>query len=155
MSLKFVVVVIAITFTAFRADARIGETLEQCTVRYGAPVTNSKSSAAFIKAGFVIAVMFYEGKVDSLAIAKVERDALGKSMEMSDNEISQLLQANAGNRKWKEITRSFDRSWLTEDAQLVAIYEPSKRQLSIMTKDAAARSGADKKAEENKALKDF
>lgn len=153
--LKSLVTVILSAFTVLHANARIGETLEQCKVRYGTPITESKSSAAFIKAGFVIGVMFYEGKVDSLAIVKVEKDALGKSIEMSDNEISQLLQANSGNRKWKEHTCSFDRSWLTEDAQVVAIYEPSKRQLTIMTKDAAERSGADKKAEENKTLKDF
>lgn len=153
--LRSLIVVILSAFTVVHANARIGETLEQCTVRYGAPVTNSNNSAAFIKAGFVIGVMFYNGKVDSLAIAKVEKDAFGKSIEMSDNEISQLLKANSGNRKWKEITRSLDRSWLTEDAQVVAIYERSKRQLTIMTKDAAERSGADKKAEENKTLKDF
>ena len=152
---KFVVVVMASAVMAFRAEARIGETLEQCTIRYGAPVTKSNTNAVFIKAGFAIAVMFYEGKVDSLGITKIEKDALGKSIEMSENEISQLLRANSGDRKWKEISHSFERSWLTEDAQIVAIYGPSTHLLTIMTKDSAERAAAARKTEEDKKLNGF
>jgi hypothetical protein len=74
---------------------------------------------------------------------------------MSENEILQLLQANGGSRKWTDIARSFERSWLTEDAQVVAIYGPSTHLLAIMTKDSADRAVAARKADEDKKLKGF
>jgi len=154
--LRFLIAVILIAVTIVQADARIGETLEQCIERYGGRVDKSSpgKGVGFVKGGFVIAVQFYEGKADTLAFCKVERDALGKAKEMSNNEISQLLQANSGDRKWKEINQiPLERYWLTEDAQLVASYRSFEHTLTIMTKAATDRANAAKKAEEDKKLK--
>jgi hypothetical protein len=143
---------------ASSAHARIGETLEQCIARYGAPVKDSttEKQAGFVKAGFIVIVQLFDTKADTPAICKVERNALGKSAEMSDNEISQLLEANSGSKGWKQVRDTIlQKYWITDDAQLVASYDTLNHSLTIMTKAATERANAKKKADEDKKLNGF
>ena len=92
------------------------------------PVWRAKNKIAngltyYEKAGIKIAVGFFEGKADCICYAKVEKNVLDESVEMSENEVEQLLKANGGNRTWKRIYPiSGDRFWQTTDGALSARY---------------------------------
>ena len=81
------------------ARARLGETMEQCTERYG-PVIEKRQrllpqsdtdTAVFSKSGVTIVVEFHQGLAWHITFRKPI---------MQDEEIDALLQANASGGKW-------------------------------------------------------
>lgn len=86
------------------ASAMIGETLEQCTARYGKPTRadSDGSKAAYKKAGLIIYCEFFEGKCAAVEYYKEEEDALGSSLPLSAVEIQTLRDGNAPAQSWKE-----------------------------------------------------
>ena len=144
---------VAFTSSAF---ARLGETLQQCEQRYGKPAQSDATSLTFQKSGFFLIVYFFEGKCDKITYRKVEQNALGKGVEISDNELSQLMQLNAGGRQWKKINLiSMDKVWQTEDGEIFAKYETIGGFLVIAIKDNINRANAAQKSKEDGALKGF
>lgn len=79
------------------ARARLGETLEQCTARYGAPVAETAGrlqgakSVSFSKAGIRVRVEFLEGKAAFVSFSK---------HGLSSEDELQLLDSNAGTQSW-------------------------------------------------------
>lgn len=149
-----VTMAIVLTF-ASTAVARIGETLEQCQVRYGKGIP-ADGRFLFRKAGFYIIIEFYDGKADMIAFRKVEKNILGISAPISDNEIQNLLKQNGGGQTWKKAEEvMFDSGWRTEDEKLLAAYSMMEHFVGIFTLDHSLRETAKKKAKEDKKLEGF
>ena len=154
--MKTKILLFLMAIAASSASARIGDTPEQCQQRYGAPYKSQAPWTYYKKSGFILMVSFYEGKVDCISYRKVEENALGKGVDISDNEIDQLLKLNAGQATWKKRrVISMDREWQTEDDSLSAFYKTFDNFLSIATKGFYDRANVAKKAKENKALQGF
>jgi hypothetical protein len=143
---------VLLALTALNAQARIGETLEQCTVRYGTRVNLGSTFARFNKNGFQICVWFYEGKADSIDYQKLEHDILDNPVKMSDNEIAWFRKFNGGNREWVELG---DGTSQTTDGEIGSYLTPQKNDLAIMTMERVRRGTAERKAKEENALKGF
>jgi hypothetical protein len=145
-------------FHAFLAEARIGETREQCVARYGAPVSRSNQPshvASFFRSGFQIDVEFHNGKAESLAFAKsAEKARTGE--QISETELKLLLEANAGGQEWEKMeVVSMDSQWATKDRTRVASYSPIRKVLFVATAECIRRGAEAKKSEEAKSLKGF
>lgn len=147
---------LVVLMSATLANARIGETLEQCRARYGKEIRQANGCSVFIKAGFYIMVQFYEGKADSILFRKVEQNILDMPVEISPNEIQNLLKQNGGGQAWKETNEIIiGSSWATEDGKVLAGYTAMDRFLAVFTLDSSLRSLAAKKAKEDKKLEGF
>ena len=132
------------------ARARIGESLEQCRQRYGAPFLSDPGHTAFRESGLVIVVTFYEGQADSVTYFKAEGDAQKHSLPLSDDEQQALLRANGGEHVWQKTPDPTPNlSWTTDDGGLSAQYDFATHILGIATKEALEREAAAKEAEEN------
>jgi hypothetical protein len=136
------VAAICLSQTGFQTSAygRIGETLWQCEDRYGRELGKEKDVTVFSKAGFYIGITFFDGKAASIHFSKERQDAIGKSEEMSDNEIQLLLDANSSGKTWlKDRAISIDRQWSTEDGLLLGYYSFWDHWLVISTKENIQR----------------
>lgn len=139
------------------AQAHIGQTVEQCRQQYGQSFQVSTDVLTFKTGDFSLIVTYYDGKADALVYRKLQADEAGNPTLMSTTEMEQLLQANAGGRNWKKsaAAASLDPIWETEDGELSARYNVSKRYLAILTKTYADRAEAAQKATESFGLKTF
>jgi hypothetical protein len=160
MSLKGSLVLVVALFVSFSATAfgRIGETGAQCTKRYGKSIKVQKEdqTVLFMKKGFVVAAHFHDGKVDAIFYQKAEKNILDIAVEMSDNEVSNFLKANADGREWNEKeVLSLDQNWITSDGELLAAVYSGQNILAILTREYTERAAAATKAEEDDALSDF
>ena len=154
-NIRIVIVLVLLAF-ATTATARIGETLAQCQVRYGKEIRRADGRAVFIKTGFYIMVSFYEGKADSILFRKVEQNILDIPVEISPNEMQNLLKQNGGGKTWKETNEILmGSSWATEDGGLLAGYHAMEHILYIFTLDFSLRGIAERKAKEDKKLEGF
>lgn len=152
--------VIWFCLSAGSAHGRIGETLEQCKKRYGPVVSKLEDGdLLFLRAGYVVSLAFYKGKVESLFVMKETTDILGTHKELSDDEIRLFLKANRGTAKnrWIKIERfSFmQRKWRTTDGSRWGLYSEQKRGLMITANECVQRSLAKEKAETEKRLRGF
>jgi hypothetical protein len=149
---------LSLLVSAFSAEARIGETLEQCKARYGPVSAHEQGSDLYVfeKNGFMVAITFFQGNADGLIFKKAETTALGTPKEMSENEIQNFCAANAGSSEWrKSETSSMNKMWATIDGTRFAIYQPFDNRLMIVTKEFLARQAAENAAKENKAQEGF
>jgi hypothetical protein len=150
--MKTLLILILATIPAL---ARIGETPEQCTARYGKPISDDGSVSVYVKAGFIIVAQFHQGKAEMLLVGKQERDILEKSIPMSAAEIKTVLDANANGSDWELVGKVIDQEWATKDKLIVAVYKPMDRQLTIATEACLTRSAAEKAAKEKQNLEGF
>lgn len=151
---KSIGILITVFVFATVVSARIGETLEQCRVRYGKE-SPSGNQLVFIKAGWIILLELHNGKVDMISFRKTEKNVLDISMPISDNEIQYFLKQNSGGKTLIKTKSGFANEWQTEDAQLYAVYDKTSHFLGIFTREFSIRSMERKKAEENKKLNGF
>ncbi len=127
------------------ASAQIGETPQQCTARYGAPIQSEPNAMMFTASGLTVAIVFHEDKAESATFQRT-KPALAQDEELSDEEILHLLQANVGGSGWVKLGMTSDeRSWHTLDDQLLALYDLKARELLITT-----RKGVKRQAEQSK-----
>ncbi len=139
---------------------RIGEDLKQCKKRYGPVFTKLEDGDfVFLRAGYIVSLEFYKGKVECLFVMKEATDVLGTHEEMSDDEIRLFLKANRGTVKnrWIKIEKfSFmRRNWRTTDGSRRAHYAEQKHGLMIMTNESVKRRLAKEKAETKERLRGF
>ena len=157
--MKMPVIITATLITlalATTAPGRIGETLVQCQARYGKEIRGADGCFIFIKSGFYIMVHLYEGKADSILFRKVEQNILDIPVEISPNEIQNLLKQNGGGKAWKETNEIIiGSSWATEDGSVLAGYKAMEHILVVFTLDHSLRNLAAKKAKEDKKLEGF
>lgn len=126
--------------------ARIGETLEQCSQRYGTIIEseswrNEESfNYVFAKGHYRVQVWSTDGRhvegivYRKLASAGNPQTSIGDEMQINKEEIDYLLSANKLNSDWV-VKRSTDIGfpfvWETKDSKLKAIYSISHNDLSI------------------------
>lgn len=155
----FIAILVSIACTA---NARIGETLEECVERYGEPLIHENSepqkrrpqrdkinehpaessvvdSYLFSKGNYDVAVFMIGGKeVDKIqyAVSKQEGKDPGY-YSLSEEEIESFLSANKGASTWER-----DRSsggWITEDksrkARIIQEWGPMQYGLQIEVSD--------------------
>ena len=130
------------------AEARIGETIEQCINRYGAPIRRTKSTddqeeILFKKDTFSIRADFFRGVCDSISYTKLKKQPFWSNEEehlhLSNGEIGLLMEANSNGKQWSSISRSY--IWYqTADYDLEARYWNDLRLLSISSKKSRTRS---------------
>jgi hypothetical protein len=132
--------------------ARIGETEQECTARYGEPVKKgSNDSLLYQKSDLNIFITFFDGKADAIAYWKI-----AKGEQLSENEVEILLNSNSGGVPWKKrAVISMDREWETENGELLATYDNGEHMLMVGTKDYLARQKAKRAAKEGKNLEGF
>lgn len=140
------------------AEARIGETLEECIKRYGNPITVDKDlgTTTFLKEGFVVVVKFTDGKVHSVTIEKHDKGQLKLDFAMEDVHIAAFLVANSGGQKWFEVRADeVTRSWLTADGKRLAYYRIQDGIMVMTTSQAVVAGNREREEEEKKKVKDF
>lgn len=128
-------------FASLVSFARIGETYGEAEKRYGKHIGKSVEVSskygmwgrAYKKSGLQIYAVFLRGSIGLIAYQKIEKDVLGISKELSENEIQILLKANA-NGKWTGRHPSpFKKQWVSPDDKIVAEYDLAEHTLLIMT----------------------
>lgn len=114
--------------SATPALARIGETRAQCAARYGAPVLVNEKEQGTIheKAGLQVACHFHEDKCDWLDFRKIEKDAEGHAVALSEVERKILLEASSGGRPWTERSNNPKDgiiSWICGGLQAIYVFD--------------------------------
>lgn len=115
------------------AYAHLGETLEECGVRYGEPSMAMKDSVIYKKNGYQIGTFFVNGKVEAVTYTKESGNGFGNA-KMSDPELMQILEANCPARVFSEKSGIGKRMFGTSDGYIVATYDIFKHSFTIMTK---------------------
>lgn len=151
------------------AWARLGETLEQCSARYGKPVQTDtlEVGARFEQAGWCICAWFDEaGKCDYIVFTKVgPRPNLSfqevitqhhTGADISREELDALLAANAGEGLFHKVTQGLmydDLHWMAPGKRVICTYFELNDRLCIGTpkgwEEEAKREAARQIAAEN------
>jgi hypothetical protein len=119
-------------------QARIGDTLQEATKRYGRVLKRESADefAMFKEPPYYITAHFHDGKTDAIAYVKIGSGAMGA---FSDREIEMLLQINGNGQTWESLKAKAGMSkWATEDKRLEAAYSESKF-LVVTTADYSKR----------------
>ena len=128
-------------FFTQHASARIGETPQQCIERYGKPIKVTEKGLLFTKSRMKIFVTFSEGKADGLFIQKLAPATTKRAVPISEKEIEQFLIGNSCSSKWQFTTQLPDGDvvWMTENAELTAMYSQTTCSIQIYTKNSIGR----------------
>lgn len=123
------------------AQARIGDTLNQCITRYGKPVEFLSKGVLFIKANRKIYVTFTDGIADSVFFQKISPLSQKTVSPISLEEISVLLTENSQGYSWDHTSRLPDGDviWVTKDSELGALYSKATCSLQVYTRENIAR----------------
>lgn len=91
--------------TTLQTHARLGESIDACTRRYGAPVNSSGKLSTYRVGAITIEILFggFSGK-DAVAL-RYTKPGRNNNQELSPAEIKQILSVNTKNsgRRWYEI----------------------------------------------------
>lgn len=129
-----------VVLTYSTASARIGETLEQCIKRYGAPDSEpepndmepSATDYYFSHAGRTLKIIFYRGSAVSFYAYP------NSARPLNESEVQQMLEQNR-TTSWKKVEAVRDaESWMTSDGQRIAWHKPletDRTMFSITTMD--------------------
>lgn len=117
----------ACALAAGTAQARVFETVEQCSARYGKPVSTVRteigSNANYAKNGVSISVEFRKDAAVSVTFYKLpDKDKPDENRAWSKDEVQKLLEANGGERKWGPARKDMHGQpyWKTTDDALTA-----------------------------------
>ena len=122
--MKLILCWLALGLSTSAVQARLGETMAECKVRYGEPVErklapNLDEMVLFKKDDFKYGVGLKNGKCVVLILGKVSNDPL------TDEEVKILLIANDGGSIWKKrIKPAANEVWVREDNYAVAQLAP-------------------------------
>lgn len=138
---------IILTLLSGIAEARIGESVEQCISRYGKPIMRTErpegqEEIIFKKDYFTISANFFHGVCDSIYYSKSKKTFWRKEEEnipLSEGEIGVFMEANAFGKTWTSFSES-DYLYWTEDRDLEAHYWKDLRILSISSRNSRERS---------------
>ena len=143
-----------LTLAAVTAHARLGETAEQLTARYG-PVTKSGELLSYTFSGFTVIVTMLDGRSACEQYIHVEQRAF-RAKEITDTEAEAFMSANVPGGKWERILSPEGSAWLTEDKAFMAIRKLNAApQFIIFTREFQRHTSAKKRAEEKAATKGF
>ena len=138
--------------------SRIDETREQCVRRYGGNVNYDEENNLFQyeKADFFIVIHYYKNKVDAITYMKLDKEDESVTLEITDNEIQNILKVNGKKRIWKPVETkgvSKNKLWKTVDGEYYASYKMNENFLIISTKDYASRRKSRTKVKEDSDMK--
>ena len=138
--------------------SRIDETRERCVRRYGGNVNYDEENNLFQyeKADFFIVIHYYKNKVDAITYMKLDKEDESITLEITDNEIENILKLNGKKRVWKAVETkgvSKNKLWKTMDGEYYASYKMNENFLVISTKDYATRRKNRKKVKEDSDMK--
>ncbi len=144
---------------AMPAQARIGETLQECLERYG-PIRNIDEKAGltyFHKSGFTVAIHFHEDHADSVDYIRTGEDQKGTPYPLTPAEIQVFLSVNGKELEWLEAPRStrLVQIWETNDGKILAQYDSRQHILTVITKAATEHTDAAAEAEAKQSLQGF
>jgi hypothetical protein len=139
------------------AQARLGETLEQCQVRYGSPTDRAPFSIAgsdaeaylFRKGDVVVRIHFHKGKAWHLAYRE----------KFSEADTTVFLQANLNGDEWRPIDGEViqqQRFWMSRMQRMSATFSYFKGQalMEVMTADCRKRLGEARSVAIRQAMRD-
>ncbi len=123
------------------AEARIGDTLNQCITRYGKPVEFLAKGVLFVKANRKIYVTFTDGIADSVFFQKINPASHKAVTPISQEEIGRLLAENSQGYTWNHTSKLPDGDviWVTKDSELGALYSRATCSLQVYTRENIAR----------------
>ncbi len=151
-SISFLLLAVSFGSLTLNAEARLGETLEQCKARYGEPVREMGGAYAFKKSGLLVVAEFYEGKASGILYQSTTLDTSGRTVALSDGEIEALLKAEGGDQEWEKVGADSEQAiWRTSGGAVAAVYHFKKRQLTVLTQEAMERAKAAQKAKADRA----
>ena len=140
----------AVTFlAAASATARIGETFEECTARYGRHVriSNDGQVHVFESGRFRLFVEFHDGKADEIVYKRIppDKDYVGAPLQLSTGEIHALLEKNFGDAPWQTSHPDlYTIDYAGPGGAWSASYSTLSGRLTVLTDTAARRLAADK-----------
>lgn len=121
---------------AVAAQARIGETPQQCVERYGKPLEVNKGdqSLSFSKNGLVIITEFHDGICEGIYYTKIKEAEEYRQKDFTLTEVEVLLGANGGDKKWNaQKDEVFSQAFFSDDVSLIAVWDKRRRYLNIVT----------------------
>lgn len=138
------VAALALAFFPALLQARIGESFDQCTARYGRHVRLSDDGQVHVfEAGkFRIFIEFTGDKADEVIYRKIPpgRDYVGKPLQLSTGEIHSLLRNNFGGKEWNVAHPDLYTIAYTDPAGgWSASYSTLSGNLILLTREAADR----------------
>ena len=126
-------------------SARIGDTREKCTWRYGepTPVDAGDDSLSWANGSYIIIARFFEGACDRISFKRLDKKPI------TTEETVRLLRDCGGERKWEPLPNTGDgiAAFITSDFALIAAYEDAEQALSIKTEGAIKRLKAGSESE--------
>lgn len=136
--------VAVVLLTTLSAVARLGETFDECTARYGKHVRISDDGEVYVfeSGSFRIFIEFHEGKADLIAYKRLAptKDYVGKPIQMTTTEIHSLLDKNFGDSPWKTSHPDLYRvDYICEDKSMTATYSTLTGKLLVLTDKALQR----------------
>lgn len=124
MKRTLVIIALSAGTMVLSAQARIGETEAQCTVRYGKPLVRNDNhglvTLLYDFSGFRVAVAILDGTSQAEGYSK-----LADGEPIAASEIQHLLEVNSAGRKWKseKPTAHAPQVWKTDDSSRIAFYD--------------------------------
>lgn len=143
---------------AVAAQARIGETPQQCVERYGQALQTDvqDQSCIFAKNGLHIMTNFYQGVCESIHFLKQKEEGEFQRKNFTEVEVQALLEANGKGRSWKPEKGGIGvQGYVCDDGQTVAVWDKLNRYFRIVTIAQTQRDKAAKAAKEKKNLEGF
>jgi len=138
------------------ANARVGETKEQCEKRYGKALGNEGEMYFYQKAGLDISVEFNKGVADFIYYLKSQKDKIGQPEKLSDNEVQLLIESNKASGEWEKVkSLSLYTLWHNKQKSLHAKHTKLDRTLTVCSQSYIDRIAKRQKEEEAKKLKGF
>lgn len=146
-------IIVSFAFVS-QANARLGETMEQCEKRYGEYydfTTDQKLNGYFyMKNDYKVVAYFIEGVCQRIDYGK-ENSSGGKE-PLGKKEIEVFLSSNAQNSEWVVIS---DSNWARKDEKAVALYYESEYYFVITTTTWIKDQEQGENTEVEKQLKGF
>lgn len=139
--MKTLMFIITTALLLSAAQARIGETLDECNARYGAGArafTDGYEHAVWQKGEVIISAYFLNEKCERIRFEKTRHGPA-----LTDADAAILVEANSGGLSWKECFELIGREWERSD-KAVALFDG--RSLDIKTPAWSAKETADLEA---------
>ena len=128
--------------------------MQECTERYGKPVSVQNGLTSFRKGGYVIDVRFFEDRAEYIYVAAAEKNH-NYTARLTEREIDTLLRANGGNLQWKETRINDTRTWDTSGWEMHAFYVEAAHALVIFTAASGERKTKAERPELIRSLEGF
>lgn len=138
------------------AEARLGETLPECALRYGKQIEadGGNGAAIFSKSELTITAHFRDGSCVAIQFVHSAKDESGNPRWFTEAELVSLMNANGDSTPWRKVL-NYPRMANYESMQRKATYDRTSRVLTIVTKEEDEKRRVESAAKDKSKLKDF